>query len=67
MVQHILRELLGLCIGQILTQPGGVQAGFVHADKADGGEVIVEASEIMLGVGIQSLVQQLGNDGPLGF
>ena len=66
-VQHVLGELLGLGMGQILPQPVGVQAHLVHADETDGGEVVVKGAQIPLGIGIQSRVQQLGDDGALGL
>ena len=66
-VQHVLGKSLRLGMGQILPQPVGVQSHLVHADQADGGEVVVEGAQIPLGVGIQAGVQQLGDNGALGF
>ena len=61
-VQHILGELLGFHMGQVLADPVGVQAGFVHANQADGGEVVGKAAQVTLGVGIQAFVEQAGDD-----
>ena len=61
MIQHIFRELLGARIGHIAAQPSGVQTRFVHADQADGGEMVVKASQIPFGVGVKSSIQQLGD------
>ena len=49
-------EVLRLLVGQILPEPRGVQTGLVHAHQTDGGEVVVEAAQIPLGVGVQPLV-----------
>ena len=65
MVQHILGKALGFRVRQIRAQPLGVQARFVHADEADGGEMIVERAQVTLRIGIQPFVQQLGDDGAL--
>ena len=67
MVQHRNGERLGLFMGQILPQPRGVQAHLVHADKAQGGEVVLEGSEIPLCIGIQPRLHELGNHGALDF
>ena len=67
MVEHVLRERLRPLVGHIRAQPLCVQAGFVHAHKSDGGEVVVEGAEVALGVGIQALLHQLGDDRALGL
>ena len=67
MVQNLRREILGRWMGQVLANPAGVEAGFVHAHQADGGEVVVEGAQIVLRIGVQPLIQQLGDDGPLDF
>ena len=67
MVQNFRSEALDFGIRQIRLQPFGVQAHFIHADQADRGEVIVKSSQISLGIGIKSLLQQSGNNGPLGL
>ena len=64
-VKHIAGEALRGLVGQILMQPLGVQAGFVHAHQADGGEVIVKRAQIPAGIGVKTLVHQLGDDGAL--
>src|SRR5699024_4837240 len=66
-VEDILGKGLGLGVGQILTQPLGVEAHLVHADKANGGEVVVEGAQIPLGIGIEPRLQQLGDNGTLGL
>ena len=67
MHQHFMGELQGFRMGQVLPQPVGVQAHFVHADQADGAEVVLEGAQIPFGVGIQSRIQQFGDHGPLGL
>ena len=52
-------------MGQVLPQPLGVQAHLVHADEADGGEVVVKGAQVVFGVGVQSRIHQLGDDGAL--
>ena len=59
MVENVLSELLCLLIGEILLDPACIKASLVHTDKTDGGEVVVERAEIALGVGIQTLVEEL--------
>ena len=66
-VEHVPGEALDPCVGQIGPKPLGVEAHLVHADEADGGEVVAEGAQIPLGVGIQALLQQLGDDGALGL
>ena len=65
MVEHFLGELLRGGIGHIGAQPLGVQTDLVHADQADGREVVVERAQVALGIGVQALVEQLGDDGTL--
>ena len=52
-IQHILRESLGLRMRQILSQPPGIQAHLVHADQADGGKMVIKAAKITLCIGIE--------------
>ena len=52
-------------MGQVLPQPLGVQAHLVHADEADGGEVVFKGAQVVFGVGVQARVHQLGDDGAL--
>ena len=66
-VEHFLGEFLGLGVGEIGAQPVGVEANFVHADEADGGEMVVKAAEVALGVWIEASVEQIGDDGALGL
>ena len=66
-VEHLDGEVLGLLVGQILSQPFGVEAGLVHAHKTDGGKVVVEGAEITLGIRIKAVVEQLGDDRSLDF
>ncbi len=66
-VQHVLGKGLGLGMGQVLAQPLGVEAHLVHADQADGGEVVFKGAQIVLGIGIEAGVHQPGDDGPLGL
>ncbi len=54
-------------MGQVRPQPLGIQAHLVHADEADGGEVVVKGAQITPGVGVQPRLHQLGNDGALGL
>ena len=46
---------------KIFADPFRVEAGFVHADKTDGREVVIERAEITLGIGIKSRVEQFGD------
>ena len=64
-VENILGKLLALLGGHVGPYPVGVKACLVHADKADGGEVVIEGAEIVLRVGVQPLVEKLGDDGAL--
>ena len=52
---------------EVLTYPLCVQAGFVHADQTDGGEVVVKTAEIALGIGIQTFVEKFRNNVSLDF
>ena len=52
MVEDVYGELLGLFGGEVFLDPPGIEADFVHTDQSDGGEVVVEGAEVMLGVGI---------------
>ena len=66
-IQNVLGKGLGLRVGQVLAQPFGVEAHLVHADEADGGEVVVKGAQVILGVRIQSRVHEAGDDGALGL
>ena len=70
-LQHVIKnflcEVLACCGSHIAAYPVGVEAGFVHAHQTDGGEVVVEGSQIPFGVGIQAFVQKLRNNGSLYF
>ena len=66
-VEHLAGKGLRLFAGQICLEPLGVQTHFVHADQADGGEVIAKGAQVALGVGIKAVVHQLGDDGALGL
>ena len=46
----------------ILADPFRVQACLVHTDQTDGGEMVLEGSQIPLGIRVQALVQQLGDN-----
>ena len=50
-IEHVFGELLGLLVGQVGPEPPGVQSHLVHADEADGGEVVVKGPQIALGIG----------------
>ena len=67
MVEHVFGELLCLFVAEVFANPVGVEAGFVHADKADGREVVVERAEIAFGVGIKPFIQKTGDDVTLDF
>ncbi len=67
MVEHVAREALYPGVRQIRAQPLGVQSHLVHADQADGGEMVAEGSEVPLRIGIKSLLQKLGDDRSLGL
>ena len=67
MIQHILRKLLGFRVGHILADPPGIQGCFIHAHQTDSGKMIVKGAQITLGIRIQAIIQQLGNNSPLGF
>ena len=62
MVQHVHGELLRFGVRHVLAQPLGVEADFVHANQANGREVIFKGAEIALRVGIEPLVQQARDD-----
>ena len=62
MIEHILREFLALFGGHIGANPLSVQAALVHTHETNGGEVVIESSQIVLGVGVQTAVKQLGDD-----
>ena len=49
-------------MGQITAQPFGIQANLVHANQADGGEMILKTSQVTLGVWIQTVIQQSGDN-----
>ena len=66
-VQDALRKLLRRGRGHVLLDPLGVERRFVHADQPDGGEVVGKGAEVALGVRVQPLVEQLGDDGALGL
>ena len=66
-VQHITGEFLALPVGHVLPDPLCVQSGLIHAQKADGGKVVLKCSQIPFGVWVQALVQKLGDDFPLGL
>ena len=61
-VEYVLGEFLGGGIGHVLAKPLGVETDLIHAEQTDGGEVVVEGAEVAAGVGIETLVQQLGDD-----
>lgn len=67
MVENLLGELLNRGVGEILSKPFGIQTDLVHTDQADGREVVVERTEIALGVGVKAGVQEFGNDRSLRF
>ena len=62
MVEDLDGEIVGFFVGEVLADPPCVEASLIHADKADGREVIIEASEIVLGVGIEAGFEK-GRDG----
>ena len=61
-IKHLLGKFLTAGICHIATEPVGIEAGFIHTDKADGGEVIGKGTEIIFGVRIKPCVEQLGDD-----
>ena len=67
MVEHFLGELLALGACHVRANPLRVETGFVHADKADGGEVVIEGAEVILGVGVEPRVKELCDDRALNF
>ena len=54
-------------MGQILPQPIGVEPHFVHADEADGTEMVLEGPQIPFGIRIQPCIQQLSDHRPFGL
>ena len=40
MIKHLLGKFLAAGVSHITAEPVGIEPGFVHADKADGGEEI---------------------------
>ena len=67
MIENLLCEILRFLAGEILTDPAGVQTRFVHADKPDGGEVIIERTKVTLGIWIQALFEQTTDHLTLGM
>ena len=65
MGEHLLGELLRAAVGHVAAQPVCVEACLVHSDETDGGEVVIKRSEIVLGVGVEPLVEQTGDNGTL--
>ena len=67
MIQHFPGKFLGSFVGQIGPQPLGVEAHLVHTDETDGREVVGEGAQVPLGVGIQAVFHQTGDDLALGL
>ena len=65
MVQNRLCEFLRLSVRQVLAQPACVKASLVHADKSDGGKMVVERTEIAFCIRIESFVKQSADNGTL--
>ena len=61
-IEDFSRELLCLLVCQVCAQPLRVEADLVHADQADGREVVVEGSQISLCVRIETLLKKLRDD-----
>ena len=59
MLEHPHGKILRFLVGQILAEPVGVRPRFIHAHKADGGEMVIKAAEIAFGIGIQPFFQKL--------
>lgn len=51
-VENLNGEVLSSLSGEVASDPTGIEASFVHADKTDGGEVVLEGAKVMLGVWI---------------
>ena len=66
-VQYVHGEFLSLGVGEVLSEPFGVQAAFVHADQTDSREVVVERGKVSLGIREQSVLEQFGDDFALYF
>ena len=66
MTQHLHGEGLGVRVGQVVAQPAGVEPRLVHPHQANGGEVVAEGAQIVLGVGVEPVFHQLGDDLALG-
>jgi len=64
-VEHLLGEALRLFMGQVGPDPFGVERRLVHPHQPDGGEMAVKIAQVVPGVGVQALLQQLGDDGAL--
>ena len=60
MIENFFGEVLRLLVGHVLAQPAGVQTSFVHADQADGGEMVVEVAQVELRIRIQACVEPDG-------
>jgi hypothetical protein len=52
MVEDFNGEGLSGFVGEVFFDPTGIEAGFIHTNETDGGEVVVEGAEVMLGVWI---------------
>ena len=58
-VEDVAGESLRLLMSHIGSEPLCVKTDLVHTDKTDGREVVVEGSEVSLGVGVESLLKKL--------
>ncbi|OQA24170.1 MAG: hypothetical protein BWY61_01276 [Firmicutes bacterium ADurb.Bin354] len=62
MVKNFFGKFLCALFRHVRTQPVRIKSHFVHSHKADRREMIVESSEISLGVRIKTLVKKLGDN-----
>ena len=61
MVQDVFCKLLCLLVSHIRAKPSCIQTGLIHAHQTDGGEMVVKASQIALGIRVQTLIQQFSD------
>ena len=62
MIKNRLGKFLRLTVSHIRSYPLCVETDLVHTDKTNGREVVIEGSEVSLGIRIKSFVKKLRNN-----
>ena len=62
MCQYFFCEFLRTLIAHIAAKPFCIQSCLVHSDQTNGGEMIIETSQITFGVRIQTFIQKFRDD-----